>query len=83
MILQTSFDADLMLKKHFLLHLSMLKTVVLLHIFVETETRFPPGFFDEQNLQNNSIYLKYNSLSTFVYLMMFLFLSIYCGFAEY
>ncbi len=63
MILQKSFDADLMLKKHFLLHLSMLKTIVLLHIFVETETRFPPGLFDEQNVQNNSIYLKWNSLS--------------------
>ncbi len=50
MILQKSFDADLMLKKHFLLHLSMLKTIVLLHIFVKTETRFPPGLFDEQNV---------------------------------
>jgi len=37
MILQKSFKyADLVLQKHFLL-LSMLKTVVLLNIFVETD----------------------------------------------
>ncbi len=42
-----------MLKKHFLLLLT-LKTVMLLNIFVETMIIFS-GFFD----QNNNIYFKY------------------------
>ncbi len=37
------FHADLLLKNS----LAMLKTVVLLHIFVETETFYYSGFFDE------------------------------------
>ncbi len=45
--------ADKWLKKHFWL-LSMLKTVVLLHIGVETMILW---FFDEQKVQKNSISL--------------------------
>ncbi len=41
------------LKKHFLL-LSMLKTAVLLNIFVETVMHFFSGFFEEQNVKNNN-----------------------------
>ncbi len=41
MILQKSVEyADLVLKKYFLLLLSMLEIVVLLNIFVETNTLF-------------------------------------------
>ncbi len=36
----------------------MLKTVVLLYIFVETVIHFFSGFFDEQKVQKNSVYLK-------------------------
>ncbi len=38
--------------------LSVLKTVVLLHIFVETVIIFFSGFFDEYEVQKNNIYLK-------------------------
>ncbi len=50
-MLQKSFIyADLMLNKYFL---SMLKTVVLLNIFVETDSCFFfLQFFDEQKVQN-------------------------------
>jgi len=56
MILQKSFKyADLVLQKHFLL-LSMLKTVVLLNIFVETDIFSGVSEDRKQFL----IYKKYN-----------------------
>jgi len=55
MILRKSFDyASLVLKEHFLLVL-MLKTVVLLNIFVETETFFQHSLI---KAQKNRIHLK-------------------------
>ncbi len=49
----------LLLKKHFWL-LSMLKTVVLLHIFLETKMWYTFIFQDslKKEVQKNSIYLK-------------------------
>ncbi len=56
MILQLSFWYDyLLLNKHFLL-LSILKTVVMLNIFVETLMIF----FCDEKVHMNRIYLKYN-----------------------
>ncbi len=46
MILQTSFYADLELKKHLLLLSFMSKSVVLLNIFVETDI-YSSGYCDE------------------------------------
>ncbi len=43
-----------LLKKHFS---SLLETVVLINIFVETMIRFSE-FFDEQEVQKNTIYFK-------------------------
>ncbi len=64
MILQKSFYyVDLLLKKHFLL-LSMLKTVVLLNILVETMI-----FLDEQNVQMNSSVEWYTLYDT-VYVLL-------------
>ncbi len=62
MILQKSFLYADVLKKHFLL-LSVLKTVVLINIFVE-HTIFSV-LFDEQKAHTNIIYLKNKSCVTF------------------
>ncbi len=54
---------------HLLGLLSMLKTVVLLNIFVETMIHFFffLGFTDEWKVQKNSIYLKYNLFLFFLH----------------
>jgi len=49
----------------------MLKTVVLLHIFVETLIHFFSGFFDEWKVQKNSIYLKYKFLYNYAFTVTF------------
>ncbi len=61
MILQKSFwYADLELKKHFFffLLLLLLKTVVLYNNYLSGNCDTFSGFFDGQNVQKNSIYLK-------------------------
>ncbi len=37
----------------------MVKTVLPLNIFVETDTFYLSGFFNEEEVQKNSIYLEY------------------------
>ncbi len=58
MILQKKIEyADLLLKKHLLL-LSVLKTVVLHHIFVKILILFLSEFLNEYKVQKKIIYVK-------------------------
>ncbi len=60
-----SFKYNDLILNIFLL-LSMLKTVALLNIFVETVINFISRFFNEYKVQKNSIYLKYKLLVIFL-----------------